>query len=319
MKKLVYAITFFSVTAFSLVACKKAELITEYLQATDFWKDVGPNHQTFLVNAVTGGTIIGAKGTKIDIPGGAFIDANGNIITEMVSLNLVEVPTKKDILFSGVLTEANGQLLVSGGEFLVEARKQNGDALQLNPQLVGAGQGVRVEVPAENGADRDMKLFVRRERQPGGQQNNNDDPKTWTPASYAPFGGGSNSYVFNLPEFQWVNIDKFYSDPRPKTTVTSLPSFKDNNNVSDLEVIMVFKDVTTVCPIPFNSSIQKFESYHNAVPVGAEVIVVIIGKDSDGHIQFGKKEVIVTNGMHLDIEIGKTIQTDIDSFLATLQ
>jgi hypothetical protein len=45
----------------------------------------------------------------------------------------------------------------------------------------------------------------------------------------------------------------------------------------------------------------------------------MIGKDSGGHIQFGKKDVVVSGNMHLDMEIKKTTQSELDSFLATLQ
>ena len=321
MKKLSFTVLLFSTFSFLFIACKKEvqRIDPQFIKAIAFWKDNGPNHQKFSVNAATGGTIIGAKGTKLSIPPGAFVDAGGAIITEMVSLNLVEIPTKRDIIFSGVLTEANEQLLVSGGEFLVEAKKQNGDALQLNPQLgLPGGQGVRMEVPAVQGADAAMKLFVRAERQQQGGQNN-DNPMTWIPAPYAPFGSGTNSYVFNLPEFNWVNIDKFYSDPRPKTTITALPDFKDNKNVSKLEVLLIFKDVNTVCPIPYNHGKQKFESYHDAVPVGSEVIIAIVGEDADGYVQFGYTDIVVVAGMHIDVQVKKTSKATMDSFLASIQ
>jgi hypothetical protein len=319
MKKIFLSVLITSAASFLLVACLKEVngINHDFLKATDFWKDVGPNHQVFSVNTASGGTITGAKGTKITIPGGAFMDANGNILTEIVSLDLVEITAKKDILFSGIFTEANGQTLVSGGEFLVEARKKNGEALQLNPQFAAGPQGVRVEIPAANGADREMNLFVRRERQPGG--NSNDNSQTWVPASYAPFGGGANSYTFNLPEFSWVNIDKFYSDPRPKTTITALPAFKDNKNVNNVEVMLIFTDVNTVCPIPYNSMLQKFESYHDAVPIGAEVIVVIIGEDAEGNIQFGSKKIIVVPDMHVEVEVGKTTKAMMDMFISELE
>ncbi len=152
-----------------IVSCKKDQgVIPDFLKATDFWKDIGPNHQKFSLNAASGGTITGSKGTSILFPPGAFVDANGTIVIEFISLELTEMLSRKDIFLSGVLTEADGQLLVSGGEFLIEAKKQNGDALRLNPQLGAAGQGPRMEVPAVQGADPGMKLFVRRERQPQG-------------------------------------------------------------------------------------------------------------------------------------------------------
>lgn len=319
MKKLLLTMLTVSAVTVLFISCKKEiqGVQPDFLKSTDFWKDVGPNHQTFSINAASGGTITGAKGTKLTIPAGAFMDANGNILNEIVSLDLVEIPAKKDILFSGIFTEANGQALVSGGEFLVEARKKNGEALQLNPQFAAGPQGVRVEIPAANGADRDMKLFVRRERQPGG--NSNDNAQTWVPASYAPFGSGANSYAFNLPEFSWVNIDKFYSDPRPKTTITALPAFKDSKNVNNVEVMLIFTDVNTVCPIPYNSALQKFESYHDAVPIGAEVIVVIIGEDAEGNIQFGSKKIIVVPDMHVEVETGKTTKAMMDMFISELE
>jgi len=318
MKKIFKNGLLISAVSLLFISCKKEiqRLDPDWLKATDFFNDIGPNHQAFSVSAATGGTITGAKGTRISIPPGAFMDVNGKIITEIVSLNLVEIPAKRDILFADIFTEANGQLLVSGGEFLIEAKKQNGDALKLNPQMADGPQGVRVEVPAVQGADRDMQLFVRRERQPGGQSN--DNSMTWTPAPYAPFGSGANSYVFNLPEFSWVNIDRFFSDPRPKTTITALPLFKDNSNVSNIEVMLIFKDVTTVCPIPFDNAINKFKSYKDAMPVGAEVIVVIIGEDSDGNIQFGSKEIVVAHNMHVDVEIGKTTKAMMDQFLSDI-
>ncbi len=142
---------------------------------------------------------------------------------------------------------------------------------------------------------------------------------TWTPAPYAPFGNGANSYNFNLPTLDWVNIDKFYSDPRPKTTLTALPVFESNAGASNVEVMLIFKDVNTVCPIPYNSTIQKFESYQNAVPIGAEVIVVIIGEDSNGNILFGTKTITVAPNIHVDIEVGKTTKAMMDQFLSEVE
>ena len=81
----------------------------------------------------------------------------------------------------------------------------------------------------------------------GGQQNNNDNPLTWTPAPYAPFGNGPNTYFFTLPGFQWVNIDKFWNDPRPKTTITCLPDFQDNHNV-DTTIAKLDTALTTLRP-----------------------------------------------------------------------
>jgi hypothetical protein len=311
----------FSALLIFMSACKKnADTPVHHMSATDFKNTFVPKAQSFSVNAATGGILIGAKGTKITIPANAFVDGGGNVVAGTVTVKLTEVLSKKDILFSKVLTEANGQPLESGGELLIKAENAAGNALQINPAINGAGgEGIKVEVPAARPQDK-MQIFVQQDRQNGGQQNNLvDNPLTWTPAPYVPFGNGPNTYFFNLPGFQWVNIDRFYSDPRPKTTVTCLPSFQDNNNVNHVEALIIFKDVNTVCPTPFNTSLLKYQTYMNSVPVGAEVTLVILGEDSDGDIQFGSMNITVTAGMHVDVPVKKTTQSEVDSFLAGLQ
>jgi hypothetical protein len=233
-----------------------------------------------------------------------------------------EVLSKKDVLLSGVFTEANGQLLESGGELLVQA-KIDGKDLVINPKLPDTAR-IQVEVPKVLN-NRDMGLFVQEKRDQGpngggtggGQQNQN--PLTWVPAPYYPFGNGPNSYTFTLPGFTWVNCDRFYSDPNPKTTVTVLPAFQDNNQVSDLQVMLVFKNISTVITFPFNTSIQKFESYQNSLPIGQQAVLVLIGKDSDGYIQFGNQDITISANLHVDAPIHRATQAEVDAFLATIQ
>lgn len=297
-------------------ACKKNNTAPENdtpLRADDFLANYTVPTQSFTGNATTGFTITGAKGTVIKFKPGAFVDGSGNAVAGNVTIRLKEVLSKRDVLLSGVMTESNGQLLESGGELLVEA-KQGDKALNINRQQDSA---VRVEVPKVMN-DKDMGLFVQGKRENGaGQQQQN--PLTWVAAPYYPFGNGPNSYSFPLPGFTWVNCDRFYSDPNPKTTITAVPAFQDNNAVTDLQVMLVFKNIATVITLPYNYGLQKFESYHNSLPVGLQAYLVILGKDSDGYIQFGTQSITITANMDIQAAVHKATQAEVDSFLNSIQ
>lgn len=322
MKRSLFAATVIAAAITTLTSCKKNNDAPQYARAEAFWQSNTIPTQSFTGNAATGFTITGNKGTRVQFPANAFVDGSGNIVSGHVQVTLKEVLSKKDVLLSGVWTESNGQLLESGGELLVQA-KQDGQELNINPAL--GDKGIQVEVPKVMN-DQDMGLFVQGRRDQGqqgggasggGQEPQN--PNTWIPAPYYPFGNGPNSYIFTLPGFTWVNCDRFYSDPNPKTTVTVLPAFQDNNQVTDLQVILVFKNISTVITFPYNYSIQKFESYHNSLPVGAQAELVVIGKDSDGFIQFGTQSITISANMHIDAPVHKATQAEVDAFLDSIE
>lgn len=304
----------------SLSACKKDKSTPpNYAKADDFMTSHAIPTQSFSGNATAGFTITGEKGAKVTFAPNAFVDGGGNTISGTVTVTLKEVLSKKDVLFSGVMTESNGQLLESGGELLVKAQKDGVD-VRLNPNL--GNDAATVEIPKVMN-NKDMGLFVQDKRQnpQGGGSGGNQlpaSPYTWNPAPYYPFGNGPNSYTFSLPSFTWVNCDRFYSDPNPKTTITALPVFQDNNQVSDLQVMLVFKDITTVITLPFDYTVQQFQSYQNSLPIGLQASLIIIGKDSDGFIQFGTQPVTISANMHIDAPIHKATQAEVDAFLATI-
>jgi hypothetical protein len=319
MKTTLLSAAIFTTAIVSLSACKKDKGTPDYARADDFMTTHAIKEQTFTGNAGAGFTITGEKGTKVTFAPNAFVDANGTAVTGNVTVTLKEVLSKKDVLFSGVMTESNGQLLESGGELQIKAQKDGVD-IRLNPVL--QADAAQVEIPKVMN-NKDMGLFVQDKRQQpqGGGNGGNQlppSPYTWYPAPYYPFGNGPNSYTFSLPSFTWINCDRFYSDPNPKTTITALPAFQDNNQVTDLQVMLVFRNITTVITLPFDYTVQQFQSYQNSLPIGLQADLIILGKDSDGFIQFGTQPVTISAGMHIDAPIHKATQAEVDAFLATI-
>jgi hypothetical protein len=321
MKRTLLSTTLLAIAITSITACKKDKSTPEYAKADALLASYAIRDQSFSGNATTGFTITGEKGTKVVFNPNVFVDGSGNVVSGNVTVTLKEVLSKRDVLFSGVMTESNGQLLESGGELLIKAFK-DGNELRVNTNLID--NGIQVAVPKVMN-NQDMGLFVQEKRRPdqtgGGTSGGNtqQNPLTWVPAPYYPFGNGPNSYTFSLPAFTWVNCDRFYSNPNPKTTVTALPAFQDNDQVTDLQVMMVFKDIATVITLPFDYSSQKFQSYQNSLPVGLVADLIILGKDSDGHIQFGTQTITISANQHIDAPVHKATQAQVDAYLNTIQ
>ncbi|MBO9634178.1 MAG: hypothetical protein J7578_13765 [Chitinophagaceae bacterium] len=313
MKSTLKSAAVVAATLISLAACKKNNDKPAFVRAEDILAKNSIPAQTFTGDATTGFTIVGEKGIKIVFPPKALRGADGNPVSGNVTITLKEILSKKDVMFSGVMTESNGQILESGGELLVKAQK-DGKELGIMPD-----SAIKVEVPKVMN-DKDMGLFVlgERKRDNGGSQQPYQNPNTWLPAPYAPFGNGPNTYSFNLPGFTWVNCDRFYQDPNPKTTITVSPLFADNNQVNDLQVMLVFRNIQTVITLPFNTGINKFESYQQSLPIGLQADLVIIGKDSDGYLQFGTQLITISANQHIDASIHRATQAEVDAFLATI-
>jgi len=71
-------------------------------------------------------------GITIAIPKGAFLDANGNAVTDGIELEVKEAITPEQIILSGLSTKSGDQLLETGGMFYINARK-DGENLTINP------------------------------------------------------------------------------------------------------------------------------------------------------------------------------------------
>lgn len=91
-----------------------------------------------------GDTVIETNGgLVIAVPKDAFLDADGNVVTEPVDLEVKEALDAASILQAGLSTKSNGELLETGGMFYINARL-NGKSLQINPDAA-----LQAEVPTD--------------------------------------------------------------------------------------------------------------------------------------------------------------------------
>lgn len=81
---------------------------------------VEPDKQTTKINPKKGTTIEGKEGTLIIVPSDAFIDDDGELVTEEVELELVEALKVSDMLAYNLTTMNDDNVLQSGGMIYVQ-------------------------------------------------------------------------------------------------------------------------------------------------------------------------------------------------------
>lgn len=293
-------IALFMVTV--LLACKKDKGNEDgKLTSSEFLAKFSVPTQKFNGTGGAAFSITGAKGMKFDFPANAFIDASGNPVAGNVVVSLKEVLSKRDIVLSGKVTQSNGQLLISGGQFQILA-SQNGQSLRLNPAVA-----VAVKVPTTFNTD-PMDLFV-------WMQNGVSD-STWVLDQKARVATSANFYQFNLPSFGWVNCDYFYSNPNPKTTITASPVYVGTPpSIKDQRAYMVFSDLKTVAGLPFVLAINKHQSYENSMPIGLKGKLIILSTDINDVIYFGHTDFTVSANLHLNVAVAPATAAQIDAVL----
>ena len=220
--------------------------------------------QTFTVNATVGGLVTGAAGTRILFPANGFRDANGNVVSGTVQVQLLEALTIGRMIWINTQTvgDDNGtdRLLRSGGEMRVTA-SQNGNVLQLGPG------GMNVLMPTSN-PDNNMQLFTANEPRDSGM--------VWTPADSSwvtlvedtAFGGGP-SYAFQTDSLQWINCDYFYNYPSTTNIAAMIPA----GQPADSTMVWIGFPSENAVMNMWNNQDQFFTTWQ-VVPVGMQATVV---------------------------------------------
>ena len=204
---------------------KAAALLNEYFES---------QKQVISVDVSNTYYFQGQKGTMFYLNGNNFEDGNGNPVTGIVDITLVENYSKLDMIMTNKVTLAksgNGtELLVSGGEFYMEIA-QNGNLLEVvNPIQV-------ITSPVESASPMSMQLFDGETDTEGNiLWTANNDTITAIQDTTGTGGGqgGPNvySYAYDWTDsMSWINCDYFYGVPGPMTGVElNVPSGYDNTN-----------------------------------------------------------------------------------------
>jgi hypothetical protein len=293
MKKTILNLATIAIMSIVLFGCRKNDVIENPLDSFETFKAANQsNVQVFTINTAISNTITGKRGTKITFPPNSFVNSNNTAFAGDAIIALRESFSKSDWMMDGLSATAQNDILISGGMINVEARrKDNGADLKASPAMgvpnVNLDVVIKAQVPRNAGAvNVDMNLFIPDSIGQGGIPVTTPTAPVlaWANASYYPFGNSPNSYIFQLPKFGWSNCDRLYGQPGAKTTIRVTPNMTSFSGASDLQAMLVYKNINSVITLPPSGA--YFESYLNSIPVGSQADVVLIGKSATGKILF---------------------------------
>jgi hypothetical protein len=253
--------------------------------------------QQFTINPTKPGMIKGKQGTVLQFSTNAFVDKDGNKVTGDVSVDMVEVYAKSQMLVNGMQTTCNDSLLESAGMVHISA-SANGTQVYL-----GKNGYFQLELPTKNIRE-DMQFFY---ADSGGQRMN------WKPVDssnsrvnfncnicdgrcrWLSDGQNANAYIFLGTKLGWINCDRFV----PIAKKTNL--YVGSADTAGVGYFLVFKSLNAVMAATVGQNGPMFAD----IPQGRTATIVAFrkkGKDryySSRTISIGKdqKEMLVLEKM----------------------
>ena len=170
----------------------------------------------------------------------------------------------------GTLPNGDKTLLISGGEFFIEA-SQNGSALDTTC-------GLQLIIPASltGGADPLMSLWE--------GEIDAEDNLTWDEVEDATGQGGvfveGSEYYGLLQGFGWSNVDRFYSDPRPKTLIQVQAPIGYNFTNSAVYLSYDGEDSGLAALDTYDGTLNLFSEHYGQIPIGLECHVIFVTEDN---------------------------------------
>jgi hypothetical protein len=251
-------------------------------------KGVKRNTQNFTITAGDGMvTLTSAKGVKLHINGNC-LTKNGNAVTGEVNIEYIELFDKGNMLVTnkptmGITPDGKKNLLISGGEFFIKAT-QGGVELQTSCYL-----SLVVPTALTDGYDNAMTLWT------GVIEEDGD--LAWRDAKGADGKGGvqgeGNNYYVTFGNFGWTNVDRFYSDPRPKTTI--LVDVPDGYNNTNSAVYLSYdgEGTNALAKLDTYTAEGLFSEHYGQIPVGLACHIIFATEDN-GNWRYAIKGVTTT-------------------------
>jgi hypothetical protein len=252
--------------------------------------------QNFTMSAGAGVvTFTSDKGVTIKIDG-SCLTKNGNPVTGTVNIEYIELFDKGHMLTTnkptmGIMPDGKKSLLISGGEFFLKATQGGVELattcnlnLVVPANLTDAADTSGMLLWAGDIADQDNLAWKRADNPAGGQGG--------IDVGGQGAGGGQNYYV-SFGNFGWTNVDKFYSDPRPKTTIlVDAPDGYDNTN-SSVYLSYDGEGQNQLAKMDTYTAAGLFSEHYGQIPVGLACHIIFATEDN-GQWRYAIKGVTTT-------------------------
>lgn len=258
--------------------------------------------QEFTATAGTGMiTLMSSHGVQISL-NGDNLTKNGNPVTGSIDIKFIELFDKGTMLVTnkptmGVMPNGDKSILISGGEFYINAT-QGGVQLEISSVI-------QLEVPTNltGPLDNTMGFWV--------GNDTDEDNLAWekpNPINHADgaVGFNQNSYNVTFGNFGWTNIDRFYSDPRPKTQILATVPSGYNNTNSAIYLSVDGEGQNQLAKFDtYNPTTQQFSEHYGQIPIGLQCHLIFATEDN-GQWRYAVKSVTTTADAVYGFTLGET-------------
>lgn len=246
------------------------------------------------------------KGVSISIDGNC-LTLNGNPVTGTVDIEFVEIFDGGTMLATnfttmGIMPGGDKAMLVSGGEFFINATK-NGQQLAITCSIL-------LNIPTsltDAGGDSEMTLWNGIENDALGIVWEEQEDATGGNGGVFVEGQGPNAtYYALLNNFGWTNVDRFYNDPNPKTTIlVSAPTGYDNQNSA---IYLHYDGLGNGLAQldTYNDDTDLFSEHYGQVPIGLACHIIFITEDN-GQWRYAIKSVTITANAIYSFTLSETV------------
>jgi hypothetical protein len=262
--------------------------------------------QNFTFNAEDGlTTFTTAKGVQFSINGNC-LTLNGNPVTGQINVEYAEVFDPGTMLVTdkttmGKLPNGDMALIISGGEFYINATK-NGQQLDITCPM-------QLLIPSAltGGADSGMLLWNGTVDADGNTDWTKQDqnPGTGQGGVFTEGQGANAPYIAFLNDFGWTNVDRFYSDPRPKTTILAEAPAGYNFQNSGVYLHYDGEGSALAKLDTYNSGTHQFSEHYGQIPIGLQCHVIFVTEEN-GNWRYAIKSVTVASGDIYSFTSGET-------------
>ncbi|ERJ57835.1 hypothetical protein [Sphingobacterium paucimobilis] len=239
-----------------------------------------------------------AKGARIQISANCLRDQSGALATGDATLSFVEIYDRGNMVVAnkpvmGINADGKKEPLVTGGQYNLKITQ--GD------KELTSGCVFSVSLPASHtgGLDNDMKLWNGIIDQDGNLAWDEIEPGD--KEGGLNMNGENTTYSIWGTAFGWTNVDRFYSDPRPKTKIkVTLPAGYNNDNTG---VYLAYEDQPNLLAQldTWDSAGKFFTEHYGFVPIGMSLHVVFVS-ESNGALAYSIKKVTIAADAVIHIE-----------------
>lgn len=294
----------FVVASLFYVGCSKERIETrqlnQYNSPNSYLDSKKEQEQEFVINADSGGTIIGNQGTKLYGSRQCLMFPNGDTVALPFSIKLVELYGAKQMIYYRMPTVAGGTILNTDGEIRYRAFK-NGTELVLKPDPCLAA----IEMPnsAPQSGMRVHYGFVA-----SGYPDWTDNPSTLgvTTSQSGNFTTNSYGYAAPIARLGWINCGKT-AGSSSNSVLTFASQVDDLTNVA----IFVYLPAT-------KTVMQAYNLTTTNIPNGSQAKIVCIAVDANNTLYSYTQNLTVIANTQIDVTMSATTDAALTSVLSSL-